>query len=86
MDAGRPHRAGHQALQQADVCGAVPPRIRDDAGRLPSACELAEGVRPGERRGTFQGIAAQGRGLRSQQEGVGSANTHGTSDGTSVET
>ena len=37
------------------------PRIRDDAGRLPSACELAEGVRPGERRGTFQGIAAEGR-------------------------
>lgn len=86
VDAGRPHRAGHQALQQADVCGAVPPRIRDDAGRLPSACELAEGVRPGERRGTFQGIAAQGRGLRSQQEDVGSAKTHGTSDGTSVET
>ena len=56
------------------------------AGRLPSACELAEGVRPGERRGTFQGIAAQGRGLRSQQEDVGSAKTHGTSDGTSVET
>ena len=82
----RQHRAGHQALQQADVCGAVPPRIRDDAGRLPSACELAEGVRPGERRGTFQGIAAQGRGLRSQQEDVGSAKTHGTSDGTSVET
>ena len=46
----------------------------------------AEGVRPGERRGTFQGIAAQGRGLRSQQEDVGSAKTHGTSDGTSVET
>ncbi len=22
VDAGRPHRAGHQALQQADVCGA----------------------------------------------------------------
>ena len=48
-------------------------------GRLPIACELAEGVRPGERRGTFQGIAAQGRGLRSQQEDVGSAKTHGTS-------
>ena len=72
--------------KKADVCGAVPPRIRDDAGRLPSVCELAEGVRPGERRGTFQGIAAQGRGLRSQQESVGSAKTHGTSDGTSVET
>ena len=56
VDAGRPHRAGHQTLQQADVRGAVPPRIRDDAGRLPIACELAEGVRAGERGGAFRGL------------------------------
>ena len=45
----RPHRAGHQASQQADVRGAVPSGIRDDPGRLPSAGQLAEGVRAGFR-------------------------------------
>lgn len=70
VDAGRPHRAGHQALQQADVCGAVPPRIRDDARRLPIACELAEGVRAGERGGAFRRIAAEGRGLKARKRKV----------------
>ena len=32
---------------QADVCGAIPPGIRDDTGWLPSAGQLAEGVRAG---------------------------------------
>ena len=38
-----------------------------DAGRLPIACELAEGVRAEERGGAFRRIAAEGRGLKARK-------------------
>ena len=41
MTARRPHYSGRACQGQADVRRAIPSRIRDDPGRLPSAGQLA---------------------------------------------
>ncbi len=41
VDARRPHYSGRACQGQADVRRAIPSRIRDDPGRLPSAGQLA---------------------------------------------
>ena len=59
VDARRPHYSGRACQGQADVRRAIPSRIRDDPGRLPSAGQLAQGLRPRQRRGQVRRPPAQ---------------------------